>query len=195
MKKLLSVILVLGLLFSSKVFSFEFVGKSTVNNVEKCINSSSNLLDADDTKDRCITKFQKKIDKNIISGEASIGESNGYLKLIYRFENISEDIVITGYEVFFKHYVSYDGFSGYIYDSEITNADKKFVKINYHEWYEPGNSSPEFVLDFYSIKEGKGFYDTSNLNGTSSKLVLSKNKIKKGTWSWGIKNVYGLYIK
>ena len=114
MKKILGVV-VLNLLLSNTVFSFEYVGKSTIKNLDKCINNSSNLLDADDTKDRCITKFQKKINKDIISGKASIGDSNGYLKLIYRFENISEDIVITGYEVFFKHYVSYDGFSGYIY--------------------------------------------------------------------------------
>ena len=47
MKKLFSTILVLGLLFSSTVFSFEFVGKSTVKNVDKCINNSSNLLDTE----------------------------------------------------------------------------------------------------------------------------------------------------
>ena len=47
------------------------------------------LVFAKDTKNRCITKFQKKIDKNIISGEASIGESNGYLKLTHNnFSNL-----------------------------------------------------------------------------------------------------------
>ena len=194
MNKLLGII-AFSLLVSVNSFAFEFIGKSTVKNVDKCIKNSSTLLDANDTKDRCIAKFQKKIDKDITSGKAYITESNGFLKLAYRFENISKNIVITGYEVFFKHYVGYDGVSGYLYSSQITNADPELVKINYHEWYEPGTSSPEFVLDFYSIEEEKGWYDTSNLSGDVSALKLNKDKIKKGTWSWGNKNIYGLYIK
>jgi hypothetical protein len=145
MKKLLGII-VLALLLNGNAYAFEIIGKSTVKNVEKCIKNSSKLLDKESTKDRCIAKFQKKISKNIASGEAYIKQhSDGDLFLYYNLENISQDIVITGYEISFKHIVGYNGYSGYIYASDIYNADKKVAKINFHEWFEPGSVSQDYV--------------------------------------------------
>ena len=182
------------MLLSGNAYAFEIIGKSTVKNVEKCIKNSSKLLDKELTKDRCITKYQKKITKDITSGKAYIKQhSDGDLILYYNLENISEDIVITGYEISFKHIVGYDGYSGYIYKSEIYNADKKVAKTNFHEWFEPGSVSQDYV--FYLSTTGKGYFNTSKLNGPRSEFKLSIDNLKNGTWGWSINKLYGLYIR
>ena len=199
MNRILFIILFTLVLSGGASAFFEIIGKSTVKNVEKCINNSSKLLDKELTKDRCITKYQKKITKDIISGKAYIKEENDLLNLVYEVVNVSDDIVITGYEVYFKHFVGYDGFSGTLYKSEVYNADPNIVKINYHEWIEPGKADSKLYMPFYNTKENIGYYDSSKLNnplnGSVEEFKLSIEKFEKGNWSWGIKNIYGIYIK
>jgi hypothetical protein len=42
---------------------------------------------------------------------------------------------------------------------------------------------------------GKGYFNTSKLNGPRSEFKLSIDNLKNGTWGWSINKLYGLYIR
>lgn len=222
MKKLLSII-VLGLLLSGNSYAiFEIIGKSTVKNVEKCINNSSKLLDKDDNEKRCVVKFQKKISKDIATGTATYEVWSTNISLRATIKNTSTDVVITGLQIKYEFKGIYDEVFGTINLTENFNGDPKLDKYaDFNYWIQPGETQ-DFVMNIQEytsckhVPNAQIYISGQNVFCDKEQTIKAKNKPKfypdvkvnfpnkdfkydwkktQDKWSWYISEVYGVYIK
>ena len=216
MKKIFSIILVLGLLLSGNAYA-EIIGKSTVTNVDRCIKNSSKLLKDDINQTKCIVKFQKKIKQNITSGSKG-GHAQQQEDIIFNIDikNSSSNVVITGFKVNYKYSGTYDGNFGTVTIPMISNGDAELDEsesggndlwlqpgestnyIYYIQWYSkcpPGTISKdgEFCSQDEMI-ENYSFPEEATVTFKNKDFKYEVSKLEKGSWHWTIQEVYGVFI-
>lgn len=222
MKKFLLIVFLCLLLCGNTYAIFEIIGKSTVKNVEKCINNSSKLLDKDDNETRCVVKFQKKISKDITKGTAVHYEDSSKIRLEASIKNTSTDIVITGLQIEYEFKGIYDEEFGTINLKIDFNGDPKLDKYaDYNYWIQPGEKEYfYFTIQRYEncehVPNAMMYISGQNVFCNKDKTIKAKKELKfatdtkvnfsnknfkyekkkiKDKWSWSITEVYGVYIK
>ena len=198
----------------SNSYAFEIIGKSKVKNVEKCINNSSKLLDKDINKQRCVIKFQKKVDKKIL--QESTGSHKQYDGEIYytlNIKNNSPNIVVTGFKALYKFSGLIDGEFGTLEMPMIINGDPKHDPYERPEylsniWLQPSQSDTfYFPIQNYKSCPKKDncttsemiddiqFFSEVKVSFKNKNLKYEIKKLEKDKWTVHMIDVYGVYIK
>ena len=182
MKKLLGIV-VLGLLLSGNVYA-----ENTLRDLEKCINSKSKLLDAENIKNTCIFKLQKKLPANLAKLKDITATGREYLIVEAKLTNISTDHLITEVLLQFHHDVQYDKEKGLL----ILEEDKTEIDQFSYYWIEPGNSDRAVLSLSWDGELGFTYSNKSKIS-KDFKLTIDNLKIYKN-WDLKIKEIYGFEI-